>query len=446
MIAGHRQPLRTGATVALHGGRWSAHQHRLEMPRTLFSTRLQRAPLWLIAALLFTMASWLSTLGQTVPQMLDGIVRSSHLADAREAYLPIIWPISHAANLLALPDGDLLCFWFTGTEEGSSGVSIAMSLLAHGSARWTRPVILARNPGRSDQNPVPFRSPDGLLWLFYTSQEAGKGQTTAVVYKLTSSDQGHTWTAPAILFSQPGTFIRQHLVVFHEKWLFPTYHSASPGIIKNAQNDVSIVRISDDDGKRWNACEVPDSDGLVQMDIVPLSTGQLIAFFRSRYADWIYRSHSTDGCHWSSPLPTQLPNNNASIQLVRLRDGHLVLAFNNIQASPKRTSPCVAARNILSIALSTDGGNTWPWVRDVEAPRQPSLSDSGDDSEYSYPSVAQTPDGTIQMAFTFQRQTIKYLSFHEDWIKHGATAGLYKPPRDSTSGRSSAMAPGRTRR
>ena len=176
------------------------------------------------------------------------------------------------------------------------------------------------------------------------------------MYDLTSNDQGHTWTVPKILFSQPGTFIRQHLVVFHHEWLFPTYHSASFGITTNAQNDVSVVKISKDNGKTWTGCEVPGSGGLVQMNIVKLSGDQLIAFFRSRYADWIYKSGSTDGCHWRTPVATQLPNNNASIQAVRLKDGHLVMAFNNAQAATTRGRPRTAARKILSVALSVDGG------------------------------------------------------------------------------------------
>jgi predicted neuraminidase len=300
-----------------------------------------------------------------------------------------------------------------------------MSRLVRGSSKWNYPVILSQHSGWSDQNPVPFLAPDGKLWLFHTSQRAGKGQTTAIVYALTSNDLGRTWTAPAVLFSQPGTFIRQHLVVFHHEWLFPTYHSASFGIITNAQNDVSVVKISKDNGRTWTGCEVPGSGGLVQMNIIKLSGDQLIAFFRSRYADWIYKSWSTDGCHWRTPIATQLPNNNASIQAVRLKDGHLVMAFNNAHAADTRDKPRAAERKILSVALSVDGGRTWPWVRDVQDGDEPSAIRPGDDSEYSYPSVTQSPNGMVHLAFTFRRETIKYMTFDEHWIKQGTTAGAF---------------------
>lgn len=363
---------------------------------------------------------------QTVYEMADGVVRPSALIGAKQAYLPIIVNSSHASNLLALPNGDLLCFWFAGTWEGRSGVSIVMSRLDHGSNRWTLPVVLSNHPGRSDQNPVPFRAPDGRLWLFHTSQIANKGETNSVIYSLTSNDQGHTWTLPQLLFTEPGSFDRQHLVVFHNEWLFPTEIVASGDIVTNAQNDRTIVKVSTNGGKTWSGCEVPGSGGLVQMDIVQLSEGHFIAFFRSRYADWVYKSDSTDGCHWSVPVPSQLPNNNSSIQVTRLKDEHLVIAFNNTQATTTRGEPRTAPRNILSVAMSVDDGKTWPWVRDVQPGNEPPTFRPAEVAEYSYPSVIQTADEMIQLTFTFRRETVKYMTFDEQWIKQGTTEGVFK--------------------
>jgi predicted neuraminidase len=287
-------------------------------------------------------------------------------------------------------------------------------------------VILSNHPGWSDQNPVPFLAPDGRIWLFHTSQRANKGQTTAIVYQLTSDDQGHTWTTPKTVFAESGSFIRQHLVTLGDEWIFPTYHSASAGITTNAQNDVSIVKISNDSGKTWTDCEVPGSGGLVQMNIIKLNEDHLLAFFRSRYADWIYRSQSSDGCHWSAPVSTQLPNNNASIQAIRLADGHLVMVFNNAQAGTTRENPRTASRAVLSVALSEDDGKTWPWVRDLQSGDEPPPFRPGEDEEYAYPSVVQSAEGMIQTAFTFRRETIKYMTFAEQWIKAGTTDGVFK--------------------
>src|ERR1700677_1577627 len=71
--------------------------------------------------------------GQAVRGHADGRLRVAQSAGIVEAYLPVIQPSSHAANLIVLKNGDLLCFWFTGTWEGQSGVGIAVSRLARGS-------------------------------------------------------------------------------------------------------------------------------------------------------------------------------------------------------------------------------------------------------------------------------------------------------------------------
>ena len=141
---------------------------------------------------------------KTVYEMADGVVRPSALNGVREAYLPIIVNSSHASNLLSMPNGDLLCFWFAGTWEGRAGVSIVMSRLDHGSNRWTLPVVLSNHPGHSDQNPVPFRAPDGRLWLFHTSQIANQGETNSVIYRLTSDDQGTPGRRPSCCLLNQG--------------------------------------------------------------------------------------------------------------------------------------------------------------------------------------------------------------------------------------------------
>lgn len=376
-----------------------------------------------VAALLLVSLAAAADNGKNVYQLADGVVRPSRSAGAKEAYLPMIVNSSHAANLLALPDGDLLCVWYAGIYERGDGESIVLSRLDHGSARWTEPVVVSGRRGWSAQNPVLFRAPDGRIWIFHTSQRAGHDQTKDVVLGLSSTDEGRTWTQPAPLFPQLGLYLRQPPVVFHRQWLLPVYHSAGGSITSNAQNDRSYVEISADSGKTWKECEVPDSGGEVQMNIIPLSEHHLIAFFRSRYADWIYRSDSTDGCQWSAPVPTKLPNNNASIQAVRLRDGHIAIVFNNAQATLQRGKPTTASRRILSVALSEDDGKTWPWIRDLENNESQPALQVLEDPEYSYPSITQSPDGKIQVAYTFRRETIKYMTFSEDWIRHGTTEG-----------------------
>ena len=379
-----------------------------------------------------------------IADLADGRVRPSAAGDTAEAYVPIKLPSSHAANLLALPNGDLLCTWFSGTWENESDLGIVVSRLAKGSRQWTMPQVVTHKPGWAFQNPVLFFPPAGPLWLMHTSQKAGAGQAEARMYLLTSADMGATWSAPKLMFDQPGAFDRQRLIVTGDTWLLPMYFTPSFGITKDAEANYSVMKISRDKGKTWQECRVPKSDGLVQPDVIQLAPDRFVAFFRSRFADWVYKSVSPDGCAWSAPEATVIPNNNASIQVERLRNGHLVMAFNNTQAAPTKGKPGRAARVPVSIALSVDEGKTWPWVRDVETGAEVSkepvpetlagvhlnakqLKSFQDHTEaYEYPSILQTEDGAIHVAYTFRRRTIKYVRIGEDWIKKGGTAGVYK--------------------
>jgi predicted neuraminidase len=353
---------------------------------------------------------------------------------------------------LALPNGDIVCAWFAGTLEGVSDISIYLSRLEKGSDEWSKPVKLSDDPVRAEQNPVLFNESAGKLWLMWTAQKSGN-QDTAIIRRRVSTDFGHTWSEVDVLLDTPGTFIRQPIAVLPGgEWLLPVFLCrTTPGVKWVGNNDCSAVNLSLDGGKTWTQHEVPESVGCVHMNIVSLSDGILAAFFRSRWADFIYRSESADGGRsWTKPAPMRLPNNNASIQAIMLQSGRLAIVFNNMSAAGvtarrqslydeiedgndpvPETEPSTSApeggrsafwgapRAPLTIALSDDGGQTWPVSRNIEVGDGYCLTNNSKERlnrEYSYPSVIQTDDGMIHVAFTYFRQRIKYVRFPEDWV------------------------------
>jgi predicted neuraminidase len=350
-----------------------------------------------------------------IVQMATGEWRHDRALGVDAAYLPILYPSSHAANLYQLRNGDILCVWFSGSWEGSSGVGIVMSRLRPGAQRWDRTVLVDHHDGFSYQNPVLFQEPNGTLDLYHSQQEADAGEADAKVLRLQSHDSGHTWSQPAVVFGKPGSFTRHPMIVLpNGNWVLPMQMANSEGVGKGTEDNYSITEISSDQGKTWKECFMAGTKGKIQPTVVQLSPGHLLAFLRSRGNDFIFRSASTDGCTWTPAAPTRLLNNNASVQLFRLQNGHLVLAFNNSNS----------VRKPLTVALSEDNGATWPWVRNIETGRpafgmneqKPKVPGR---EEYSYPSVMQSRDGTIYVAFTFRRQTIKVVSFPEEWIRRG---------------------------
>jgi len=361
---------------------------------------------------------------------------------------------NHAANLMPLPNGDIACVWFGGSQEGKSDISIYFSRLPHGEKCWSEAVKLSDDASRSEQNPVLFPAPDGKLWLFYTAQKSGNQDTAIIRYRI-SPDNGRTWGAINVLFDKAGTFVRQPMVVLENgDWLVPVFYCRTrPGEKWVGNDDISAVRISSDQGRTWSEFEVPNSVGCVHMNVEKMTDGSLLALYRSRWADNVYMSRSTDnGRTWTAPVATELPNNNSSIQFTRLTNGHLAIVFNDIsaaQATERRTSlydeiedegesgspsaavePPVAAsgkaafwgtpRAPMTLAISEDGGKTWPFKRNLEVGDGYCMTNNSElqlNREYSYPSIKQTGDGVIHIAYTFYRQKIHYVQVREDWVR-----------------------------
>jgi predicted neuraminidase len=405
----------------------------------------------------------------------DGILKHADGADF--AYLPAPTVQSHAANLLTLPDGRLGCVWFGGTQEGVPDISIWFSTLEPGSSQWSAPEQLSDDSTRSEQNPILFTAPDNSLWLLYTAQKAGN-QDTAEVRRRISTDSGRTWGEVETLFpanETGGVFVRQLPVVLPSgRLIVPIFRCiTTPGEKWVGSHDDSAVMISDDGGATWREQVLPGSLGCVHMNIQPVADGSLLALFRSRWADSIYESRSTDGgTTWSEPVPTELPNNNSSIQFTALADGRLALVYNHSRAeenTERRLSlydeidddglaeeqgqlaepvPGTSAsdggrrafwgtpRSPMTLAISEDSGRSWPVRRNLDVGDGYCLSNNSRDGlnrEYSYPSIHQGPDGALNIAYTYFRQAIKFVRVDPQWAYDGT-----ETPGEAEAGRANA--------
>lgn len=189
---------------------------------------------------------------------------------------------------------------------------------------------------RSEQNPIRFPYGDEL-WLLYTTQHAGN-QDTSEVRRRISLDHGRTRSEAETLFAATahgGVFVRQHPIVVRERIMVPVFRCATvPGEKWVGDADDSALMVSTDRGTSWEEQLVPGSVGCVHMNLAVLTDGNLLALYRSRWADSVYASRSEDGClRWSEPVPTELPNNNSSIQFTALDNGRLALIYNHSKAT-----------------------------------------------------------------------------------------------------------------
>jgi len=357
-----------------------------------------------------------------------------------EAYIPTLYPSNHGSSLVELDNGDLLCVWFSGSDEGSGDIKVLMSRLNHEASQWSSPVQLTDDYTRAEQNPSLFQAPDGKLWLVYTAMEtrgcslaewkdrladgsaAGPFamQHTAQIRCRISADRGHTWGQVQTLFDRPGSFCRHPIsVLSNGDWIFGVWYSLADGEGVFG-SDYSAVHISTDQGQTWAEHLIPGSKGRVHPSIVEMGEGRLVVFFRSRSADRIYRSQSDDfGRIWTPPAATALPNNNASIRAVRLISGHIALVFNHTSASDDPNGTIWPyERCPVTIAISEDGGETWPYMRHVDTGENfCGENNKALNRRYEYPCLIQTRDGLLHIAYSYRtRVCIKHVCISERWV------------------------------
>ena len=359
---------------------------------------------------------------------------------------------NHAPQLCWLRHNCLACVWMAGGQEGTAGMSIHMSLLVRGSSRWTPPQRISKDPLRSEQNPLLFVS-DGQLHLIHTAQcsrdsedvswqqhdSSFSMQWTALLRRQQlplvnlEPEKSLTWAAEA--WSSPEDLLGTPAFCRHPPhplprghWLLPIYRSLEG---RNFGADHSELLHLDASGRvQGEAIPVPDSVGRVHGSLVTAADGHgLLQLFRSRFADRVYRSCSHDqGSSWTAPTPLDLPNNNSSIQGLRLASGRLALIFNRFSFGPDPdaadgTPPWGEARWPrtrwpLSIALSEDDGDSWPWIRDIDTGFGFCGSMNwGLNGQLAYPSILEGHPGDLHLAYSWAgRQAIRYLCLTEQDI------------------------------
>lgn len=327
---------------------------------------------------------------------------------------------AHAPALIETTDAGLLCAWFAGSFEGSGDISIVVSKLAPETQTWSVPVTVSRGENRSEQNPSFFRAQDGQIWLIYTSQisrQEGKDnmQFTSIIMVQKSADEGESWGEPESLFENEGTFGRQGIqILSNGRWIYSTWLCEDS--IDGLTNDPTEFQVSEDAGKTWRPVRMPESNGRVHANIVEVEPGHLVAFMRSRFADFVYRSESIDfGDSWSIPEPTVLPNNNASVSAIKLASGEVALAYNvNSAPNPefgKVTWP--GLRNPVAVSVTEDFGKTWPIGRILEAAEgYIGTENKTNNSQHEYPTIYQDSQGMLHLVYAYQnRLCIKYCRF-----------------------------------
>jgi len=313
---------------------------------------------------------------------------------------------AHSVTLAALPKDKVAAAWFAGSREGSEDVHIWFSRREQN--EWSAPLAVIDRVGlqvasgrmiRKLGNPVlHYESARQRLHLFVVSVSLG-GWAGSALNHFYSDDEGHSWSTPQRLVLSPffniSTLVRTAPLPLANGGLgLPAYHEfiAKSGLWVRLQLDVDRARVI-------SLSRLPEPRRSLQPAVVALDRQRALALLRDsgRGMGQVRAVMSDDGGQlWQDAADLSLGNPDASVALLDLSNGHLLLAANP-----------ASGRGKLELWGSSDQGLNWRRLKVVER------DESG---EFSYPALLQDDDGYIHLAYTWRRQGIRYMRFNEAWL------------------------------
>jgi len=371
--------------------------------------------------------------------------------ESQQLFPPERWH-NHASCIVELPNGDLLVCWYNGSgERTADDVKVEGMRKRKGATKWSERFLMADTIGFPDCNPCMFVDPQGRLWLMWIAVIANQWHTSLLRYQISERPGGTgapRWTHSDILILKPGEEFaemvakqcdedekridqilpperrQEGLAYLAERrknaadkyfrrmgWMTRVH----PFVLDNKRIivplysdgfDFSIMAISDDGGRTWQASRPLISFGGVQPSLVQKSDGTLVAYMRDNGPPpkRVMRSESRDGgMTWSPVVDDDIPNPGSGLEVIRLQNGHWAMVCNDTEQG----------RHRLAVLLSDDEGRTWKWKRYLE-------NDPPGTGSYSYPSIIQAKDGTLHVTYTWSQpgkgSCIKYARFNEQWV------------------------------
>lgn len=361
----------------------------------------------------------------------------------------------HASSLSELPNGELLVTWYRGSgEHQANDVRIMGSRKAHGDKFWSEPFVMADTPEFPDLNPVIFIDRQKQLQLIWSVIAANDWRKSFLKNHVSVDYQEHKqappWKSGGPLFFDLKSFVadlprgideyirdkptlaNSTRLTLLKKWagdkfltrvgwiarshplILPTGRILLP--LYSDALSLSMMAISDDQGKSWFSSKPIVGIGNIQPTVVRRSDGTLVAYMRNAGPPprRLYMSFSNDdGITWSLAAYTNLPNPGSAAEIIRLENGCWALVYNDTEQG----------RHSLAVSVSDDEGKSWRWTRHLEQDLR-----VGGAGQFHYPSIIQARDGLMHVSYSYfvnhlpqgtPNKAIKHAAFNLKWVQAG---------------------------
>jgi hypothetical protein len=279
-----------------------------------------------------------------------------------------------------LPDGRLIAVI---DRTGATGPEAAAQYSSDGGRTWSEPETLFTLPkdmGNWGLHNV-LTDRQGELHLFYQTDAhtAGKGlyEMRFDIYHVGSTDGRKSWKKPVLVREGYNGSMLSVIELKSGRIVLPVCY-LTPRVWSNrgkgfdAFTDMgrfsSGVVYSDDEGDSWSESaielKVPSpyigADGIIEPIALELKDGRVWLLLRTQLGR-MFESFSQDGSEWTKPTPTSILSSDSPPSLTRLKDGRIVMLWNNCL----RFAYAQGGRHVLHAAISDDDGRTWSGYREV---------------------------------------------------------------------------------
>jgi predicted neuraminidase len=309
----------------------------------------------------------------------------------------------HVASLIERSDHRLVALWYGGSYEHARDNAVYLSELHSGTWQEPRAIMTADEvehsllrPIKCLGNPLLLSESNGSLRLLFVTIALGKWSGSQLNTCL-SRDNGHTWSPVVHLTLSPlcnfAELVRNRPVPTAKGWCVPVYQEFL------GKFPELLWLSGQDDYLHYEKTRIAGGCSTLQPSLLPLDEKRALVLLRDyTKTKRIFLARTEDGgAQWSNPAETTLPNPDSGISGLRLQDGRLLVSYNNE----------TLGRSNLSLALSNDAGHSWKKIADLE---------NDNDKSFSYPYLMQSSDGVIQLAYSWDGEKIKLLSFNQAWV------------------------------
>lgn len=328
----------------------------------------------------------------------------------------------HFEGILSAParlaDGRLISIYadqrpFTAMGTEGPAIGVFRRLSTDNGATWSSPEKVFSYPaGLGIVTAQMFSLVDrkGAVHVFamryYSLPKKDRSNGRSEVYHAVSTDGGKNWSTPErVNFGHSYTGAINSFIELKSGRILGALSYTSDNFIEAVgQREFRVVSFySDDSGRTWKVgqddMQVPFGPqvvhpGAIEPVLIEEAPNQVRMLIRTQTLRF-FESVSTDGgAHFPTPKASRFMAPDSPGAILRLKNGNLLLAWNDIQSYPMGVTGHF--RQYLYAAMSKDNGKTWTASKRVGPLEKP----DGPGSRGDYPYLCQTADGSVLLFYT----------------------------------------------